>query len=307
MYTRKITFSDVMVVPKKLSINSRKYVNLNTQYSFKHSGAKWEGIPLICSNMDPISNDRMYNELSTHGIMSCLSKNITSFDTFFLEKDTYMLSTGITDKDIKRIDSLIDSINPKFVCIDLADGHFENLLYAIEHFHAKHHSRKITLCVGNVVIPELVSGLITNYGVDIVKIGICSGHNIKSGIGYPQISAIIECKEAAKSAGGFIMSDGGIKVPGDIAKAFVAGADFVMLDSILAGHYECDGEIIQKDGRLFMKHIETGQEKPVMVPFKGHLNDTVKDILRSLMSTCTYINAESIYELYDNGGFILTQ
>jgi len=298
-----------MVVPKKININSRKYVNLNTQYSFKHSGAKWEGIPLICSNMDSISNDRMYNELGTHGIMSCLSKNIMSFDTFFLEKDTYMLSTGTTDKDIKRIDNLIDSLNPKFVCIDLADGYFDHLLYAIEDFHAKHNSKKITLCVGNVVTPELVSGLITNYGVDIIKTGICSGHHIKSGTEYPQLSAIIECKEAAKSAGGFIMSDGGIKIPGDIAKAFVAGADFVMLDSILTGHYECDGEIIQRDGRLFMNHycFDSKDEKTVMVPFKGHVHDTVKDILRSLMSTCTYINADSIYELYENGGFILKQ
>jgi len=326
-FNRKLNFSDVMIQPNKSNINSRKFVNLTTEYKFKHSGRTWEGVPLICSNMDSISNDIMYNELSKYGIMSCLSKHITNFDTFFLERNTCMFSTGITNKDIKNVNELIDKHNPHFVCIDVANGYMDQLLYAIESFHNKHHSKNITLCVGNVITPERVEELVLNYGVDIVKLGIGSGGvcttSTKTGIGCPQLSVILDCKEAAKNAGGYIISDGGIKVPGDISKAFAAGADFVMLGSILSGHIECDGEIIQKDNKLFMKFYgmssrdsmikhsggvndyRTDEGKTILVPYKGSVKDTVHDILGSLRSTCTYINAGSISEIYDNSRFYL--
>jgi GMP reductase len=326
-FQRKLKFSDVMIKPIKSNINSRKSVNLNVNYKFKHSGRTWEGVPLICSNMDSISNDRMYNELNNHGIMSCLNKHIDNFDTFFLDRNTYMFSTGITDKDIKKIDNLIDHYNPHFVCIDVANGYMDQLLYTIDNFHSKHHSKNITLCVGNVITPERVEELINNYGVDIVKLGIGSGGvcttSTKTGIGCPQLSVILDSYEAAKNAGGYIISDGGIKVPGDIAKAFAAGADFVMLGSILSGHFECDGQIIQKEDGLYMKFYgmssrdamikhfgsinsyRTDEGKTILVPIKGQVKDTISDIFGSLRSTCTYINADSISQIYENSTFII--
>jgi len=324
---RKYNFSDVMIVPKKSNINSRKFVKLQTNYKFKNSGRTWEGIPLICSNMDSISNDKMYNELSKYGIMSCLSKHINNFDNFYLDKNTYMFSTGITNNDILRINTLIDIHNPHFVCIDVANGYMDQLLYTIDTFHKKHHSKKITLCVGNVVTPERVEELILNHGVDIVKMGIGSGGvcttSVKTGIGYPQLSVILDSCEAAKNAGGYIISDGGIKVPGDISKAFAAGADFVMLGSILSGHQECDGELIYQNGSHFMKfhgmssrdamikhcgevnNYRTDEGKTILVPYKGDVKHTINDIFGSLRSTCTYINAGDISEIYENSTFIV--
>lgn len=326
-FTPKINFKDVMIVPKKSNINSRNLVNLETTYNFKNSGKSWTGIPLMCSNMDSISNDRMYNELSKHGVMSCLNKHIDNFDTFKIEKHTFMLSTGITTKDNIRIDKLIEIYNPRFVCIDVANGYIDSLLKSIDSFHKAHHSKNITLCVGNVVTPERVEELINNFGVDIVKVGIGSGGvcttTDKTGVGYPQLSALLDCKEAAENAGGYIISDGGIKSPSDIAKAFVAGADFVMLGSILSGHTECDGEIIYREDGSFMefygmsstkamnkhnggvKNYRTGEGKCVLVPFKGPVRDTIQDIYGSLRSTCTYVNATSLDELYYKGDFIL--
>jgi GMP reductase len=184
------------------------------------------------------------------------------------------------------------------------------------------------LVAGNVVTPELVYELISRCGVDIVKIGIGSGAvcttRLKAGVGYPQLSAILECKSAAKAGGGYIISDGGIVNPCDIAKAFVAGADFVMCGSMLAGHTESPGDIIvdtatgdkyktyygmasdtavQKynDGKMGYR---TAEGKKVRMKLKGHLYHTLDDINGSLRSTCSYTDARNLEQLYEKARFI---
>jgi GMP reductase len=327
--TRKLNFQDVMIVPKKSILKSRKDVNLNVGYTFKNSKRDWSGIPLVCSNMDSISNYKMYNVLNEHSIMSCTSKHLEpyDYDLMYLEKYTFMPSMGIKESDFSRMDIIIDNYNPQFVCIDVANGYMDELLFAIDKFYENYYNKNITLCVGNVVTPERVELLINDFGVDIVKIGIGSGGvcttSTKTGVGYPQLSAILECKEAAESNGGHIMSDGGIKTNGDIAKAFGAGADFVMLGSMLAGHLECDGKIIMENGEVYMKFhgmsssdamkkhsggvsdYLAAEGKTTLVKFKGQLKDTIKDILGSLRSTCTYVGAENLKELYNNVQFIV--
>ena len=327
--SKKHNFADINILPRRSKMNSRKDVNLKVKYKFKHSERDWEGIPLICSNMDSISNTAMYNELSKHSVMSCLNKHLTEIDyeLMFIDNNTFMPSMGIKDDDFDRMDRVIDKYSPNFVCIDVANGYMDSLLFAIDKFYERYYKNNITLCVGNVVTPERVELLIKDFGVDIVKVGIGSGGvcttTSKTGIGYPQFSAVLECADAAKSNGGHIISDGGIKVPSDIAKALSAGADFVMLGSMLAGHFECNGKIISKDGYQYMvfygmssaqamkKHsgginsYRATEGKEILIPIKGNVEETLQDIFGSLRSTCTYVGAENLTELYNNTKFIV--
>lgn len=327
--SKKHSFADINILPRRSKMNSRKDVNLKVKYKFKHSERDWEGIPLICSNMDSISNKTMYNELSRHSVMSCLNKHLTEieYDLMFIDNNTFMPSMGIKDADFDRMDRVVDKYSPNFVCINVANGYMDSLLFAIDKFYERYYKNNITLCVGNVVTPERVELLIKDFGVDIVKVGIGSGGacttTSKTGIGYPQFSAVLECADAAKSLGGHVISDGGIKTNSDIAKALAAGADFVMLGSMLAGHYECNGKVISKDGYQYMvfygmssaqamkKHsggvngYRTAEGKEVLVPIKGNIEETLKDIFGSLRSTCTYVGAENLAELYHNTKFIV--
>ena len=163
-------------------------------------------------------------------------------------------------------------------------------------------------------------------GADIVKVGIGPGSvcttRVKTGVGYPQLSAIIECADAAHGLGGQIISDGGCTTPGDIAKAFGAGADFVMLGGMLAGHAESGGELITKNGERYKqfygmssatameKHVggvanyRASEGKTVEVPYKGDVKDTLQDILGGLRSTCTYVGAQRLKELTKRTTFI---
>ena len=145
---------------------------------------------------------------------------------------------------------------------------------------------------------------------------------VKTGVGYPQLSAIIGCADAAHGLGGLIISDGGCSTPGDVAKAFGAGADFVMLGGMLAGHDESGGELIEKEGkkyRLFYgmssatamkKHAggvadyRASEGKTVQVPYRGPVENTVLDILGGIRSTCTYVGASKLKELSKRTTFI---
>jgi GMP reductase len=145
---------------------------------------------------------------------------------------------------------------------------------------------------------------------------------VKTGVGYPQLSAIIECADAAHGLGGLIISDGGCTTPGDVAKAFGAGADFVMLGGMLAGHEECGGELIEKNGQQYSlfygmssatameKHVggiadyRASEGKTAEVPFRGKVENTVLDILGGIRSTCTYVGAAHLKELSKRTTFI---
>jgi len=156
-------------------------------------------------------------------------------------------------------------------------------------------------------------------GADIVKVGIGPGSvcttRKQTGVGYPQLSSVIECADAAHGLGGCIVSDGGCTCPGDVAKALGAGADFVMLGGMLAGHDECSGDIVEEGGEFFkvfygmssdtaMKKYAGGvaeyrssEGKTVRVPYRGPIDETIRDILGGIRSACTYVGAAELKEL----------
>jgi GMP reductase len=235
-----------------------------------------------------------------------------------------MVSTGTSEADFTKLNAIMAlSEKLQFICIDVANGysqHFVDFLQrAREAFPGK------TICAGNVVTGEMVEELILS-GADIVKVGIGPGSvcttRVKTGVGYPQLSAVIECADAAHGLGGQIVSDGGCAVPGDIAKAFGGGADFVMLGGMLAAHDECEGKVIEENGESFMlfygmssesamkRHVggvaeyRAAEGKTVKLPLRGPVADTARDILGGLRSACTYVGAERLKELTKRTTFI---
>ena len=205
----------------------------------------------------------------------------------------------------------------------MANGYSEHFVEFVKKTREQYPDKVII--AGNVVTGEMVEELLLS-GADLVKVGIGPGSvcttRVKTGVGYPQLSAIIECADAAHGLGGQIISDGGCTSPGDVAKAFGAGADFVMLGGMLAGHDESGGEIIQKDGKVFKqfygmssstameKHVggvaeyRASEGKTVEVPYRGEVENTLQDILGGLRSTCTYVGAQRLKELTKRTTFI---
>ncbi|KHJ89543.1 putative GMP reductase [Oesophagostomum dentatum] len=175
--------------------------------------------------------------------------------------------------------------------------------------------REHTIMAGNVVTGEMVEELLLT-GADIVKVGIGPGSvcttRKKAGVGYPQLSATMECADAAHGLNGHVISDGGCTNPGDVAKAFGGGADFVMIGGLFAGHDQSGGEIIEKDGRKYKlfygmssdtamkKHqgsvaeYRSSEGKTITIPYRGDVNGTVQDILGGIRSACTYTGAAKL-------------
>jgi len=333
----KLDFSDVLFVPKRSTLSSRKEVCLERTFTFKHSKHNWTGIPIMAANMDGVGTFEMSAGLAGHGMITCLVKSY-SLDDFeknaklFFTNNT-AISTGTSDRDFTKLQTLLykypDMI--QFICIDVANGYSEHF----GDFVAK--VRKLcptkTIIAGNVVTADMTQELILR-GADIVKIGIgpgsCCTTRIQTGVGYPQLSAIIECADAAHGLGAHIIADGGCTCPGDVTKAFGAGADFVMMGGLLAGHDEGGGESIVEyhttnkvtsDGnpifetkqfvQFYGMSSDTAMEKhhggiaeyrssegrTVKVPYKGPVANTVKDILGGVRSTCTYVGAKTLKDL----------
>jgi GMP reductase len=337
----KLDFKDVLIRPKRSTLSSRKDVSLMRSYTFKHSKYEWTGVPIMAANMDGVGTLNMAESLHTHKMFTCLVKTLDPYDY----KDTVdkigsnhlAVSTGTSSDDfdkLVRVLQLYPAIH--FICIDVANGYSEQFGDFVEKVRIAY--PRNTIIAGNVVTADMTQELILR-GADIIKIGIgpgavCSTRE-KTGIGYPQLSAIIECADAAHGLGGHIIADGGCTCPGDVAKAFGAGADFVMLGGMLAGHDEGNGDIIVKsvitnevvvnsDGewqeqkvaeKKFVqfygmssntamdKHhggvaeYRSSEGRTVEIPYKGAVHKTVLDILGGLRSACTYVGAPSLKQL----------
>jgi GMP reductase len=249
----KLDFNDVLIVPKRSTLKSRSDVSLERTFKFKHSQVEWSGIPIIAANMDGVGTISMANVLSQHKLMTALHKHydIHQLSKFFKESsnnDFTFYSMGILQSDLDKLISVLELTNSdqlKYICVDAANGYTEQFVDSIKRLRDTYPTK--TILAGNVVTPEMTEELIL-AGADIIKIGIGSGQmcttRLVAGIGYPQLSAVVECADAAHGLGGHICSDGGCTTPADIVKAFAGGADFVMLGSMLAGHNESEGEII---------------------------------------------------------------
>ena len=327
----KLGFKDVMIRPKRSTLKSRSQVSLERNFSFVNSKKKWSGVPIIAANMDTVGTFEMAAALAKHNIITAIHKHYTLEDwsEFLKDEDDSIfdyiaLSTGIGKSDEEKIQQIVTA-HPKinFLCIDVANGYSEHFVDFVKKI--RHQFPEKTIIAGNVVTGEMVEELIL-AGADIIKVGIGPGSvcttRIKTGVGYPQLSAIIECADAAHGLGGHIISDGGCKIPGDVAKAFGGGADFVMLGGMFAGHEESGGEMVEENGKKFKlfygmssqtamdKHsggvaeYRASEGKTVKVSFKGNVSETVKDILGGVRSTCTYVGASQLRELSKRTTFI---
>jgi GMP reductase len=327
----KLGFKDVMLRPKRSTLSSRSEVSLIRKFKFLHSASTWEGIPIIAANMDTTGTMEMARALASHQLFTAIHKHYTKAQwKTFMQTDGkkiinhIAISTGTSPDDAKKLDLILKE-NPllRFICIDVANGYSEKFVAFVKATRNKYPGKVIM--AGNVVTGEMVEELLL-AGADIIKVGIGPGSvcttRVKTGVGYPQLSAIIECSDAAHGLGGQIISDGGCKVPGDVVKAFGGGADFVMLGGMLAGHEESGGELIEKDGKKYKSFYGMSSEtamnkyaggvadyrasegKTTQVLYRGHVTDTVQDILGGLRSACTYVGAKSLKELTKRTTFI---
>ena len=319
----KLDFNDVLIRPKRSKMSSRSEVNLERTFKFPNSNQTWTGVPIIAANMDTVGTYEVYKELSKHHILTALHKfydiqDYLEMSKLGLNKEYFMVSTGINKKDLERLVSILKFIDVKFICIDVANGYMEKLCEFCKKIRELYPDKVIV--AGNVVTREISEDLILRGGVDIVKVGIGPGSacitRTQTGVGMPQLSAIIECADATHGVNGYIIGDGGVTCPGDMAKAFCGGADFVMMGGQFAGHEENPGELIaEKNGKelemykifygmssdtAMKKHYgkmdkyRSSEGRTVKIKYKGKLENTVLNFLGGIRSTCTYINAKNI-------------
>lgn len=313
----KLDFKDVLIRPKRSTLSSRKEVDLTRTYKFKHSGSEWTGVPIMAANMDGVGTIGMARKLYEHQMFTCLVKNYAEDDLFDLVGNVggnyFAVSTGTSDKDFLKLRQIVNAYPEiHFICIDVANGYQERFGDYVQ--KVREALPHCTIIAGNVVTADMTQELILR-GADIVKVGIGPGSvcttRIQTGVGYPQLSAIIECADAAHGLGGHIIADGGCTCPGDVSKAFGAGADFVMLGGMLAGHDEGGGEIKDDKVTFYGMSSDTAMEKhhggvasyrssegrTVTVPYRGAVENTVLDLLGGVRSTCTYVGAQTLKQL----------
>ena len=350
----KLDYSDVLIRPKRSTLKSRKQVRLDRTFKFRNSKAEYEGVPIMAANMDGVGTFQMADTLAEQNIFTCLVKTysvdelVEFFDIdyfgkpFQTERSKYTaMSIGTSDADFNKLVQVHATVADgrlKYVCMDIANGYSDHFAQHVK--KVREAFPNIVIIAGNVVTGEMTEELILN-GADIVKVGIGPGSvcttRIQTGVGYPQLSAVIECADAAHGLGGHIIADGGCTCPGDVAKAFAGGADFVMLGGMLAGHDEGGGDVISKHyqsnelvyeigGHLSrqthkietkqfvqfygmssdaantkhfggLKDYRSSEGREVMVPYRGAVATTIQDLLGGIRSTCTYAGAMKLKQL----------
>ena len=318
----KLDYSDVLFRPKRSTLKSRKEVSLARTYKFKHSNREWTGVPILASNMDGVGELQVAKSLSKFDMITSLTKqhDLESINNFSSIKDIFnfvALSCGTSKDSYDRLNKIISQHTyVQFICIDVANGYSENFSHFVSSVREKYPSK--TIIAGNVVTADMTQELILS-GADIVKVGIGPGSvcttRIQTGVGYPQLSAVIECADAAHGLGAHMIADGGCTCPGDVSKAFGAGADFVMLGGMLAGHKEGGGKVIKEGDKEFIEFYGSSSEeanekhyggladyrssegKKVRIKYRGNLDGTVRDILGGVRSSCTYVGAPSLKQL----------
>jgi GMP reductase len=350
----KLDFSDVLIRPKRSTLGSRKEVDLCRSYTFRNYDpdfpenterhGHYSGVPIMASNMDGVGTFEMADALLKEGMFTCLVKTYSASDLLeYFSNDSkrreyVAMSVGIAEHDLEKLDRVMGTSPVKYLCIDVANGYSERFATIVEQIRNKY--AELIIIAGNVVTGEMTEELILS-GADIVKVGIGPGSvcttRIKTGVGYPQLSAIMECADAAHGLGGHIIADGGCSSSGDVAKAFGAGADFVMLGGMLAGHDEGGGDIITEfyetnkieyevrdhltnrkhktEEKKFvqfygmssdtantkhfggLKNYRSSEGRTVKIPYKGSVRNTVQDILGGIRSACTYAGARMLKDL----------
>jgi GMP reductase len=348
-----LDFKDVLILPKKSNLNSRKEVILEKTIIFQN-GVSWTGIPIVAANMTSVGTLEIYKVLSTYKIITALHKFHKLQDLLDYNKensdsklnlDYFMISTGISDDDYVNLKHILENFDCKFICVDIANGYISKFIEFCKVIRNEYPTKIIL--AGNVCTTEGIE-LLNSAEIDIHKVGIGGGSacttRIQTGIGMPQLSCVLECVQECKEINrinfeiyyeydqhkhnkSFILSDGGITCPGDLAKAFGAGADFVMIGGAFSGHDENPGQIIidEKTGtkhKFFygmsssyaMKNnyaannntnYRSSEGRELKVPYKGALKNTIENYLGGLRSACTYTNSANLDELAHNTKFII--
>ena len=318
----KLTFDDVLIRPKRSTLISRSDVNLVREFTFRHTEETWDGVPIVAANMDTTGLFSIAEILQGHKMLTCTQKfySTKEFSDAWekgVDSEFVAVTCGSTDESFELLKrKMATNKGLKMICIDVANGYREVFLNFVKKVRGEFPEKIII--AGNVATREMTEALIL-AGADIVKVGIgpgsvCTTRKV-AGVGYPQLSAISECADAAHGLSGHVMSDGGCSSPGDVAKAFAAGADFVMLGGMLAGHDESGGELIEDSGSAYKsfygmssaRAMETHygeiadhrapEGKEVRVPYRGPLEVTVQSILGGLRSACSYVGARRIKDL----------
>ncbi|MFL2498756.1 MAG: GMP reductase [Candidatus Thalassarchaeum sp.] len=326
----KLTFDDVLIRPKRSTLISRSDVTLEREFRFRHSNTIWKGVPIVAANMDTTGLFDVARVLQGHEMLTCLQKfySTSAYAQAWesgVDPGFVAVTCGSTEESFELLKRKMATDNGiQIICIDVANGYREVFLEFVKQVRAEFPEK--ILVAGNVATREMTEALIL-AGADIVKVGIgpgsvCTTRKV-AGVGYPQLSAISECADAAHGLLGHVMADGGCSSPGDVAKAFAAGADFVMLGGMLAGHDESGGELIEgRNGKMFKsfygmsssKAMESHygevakhrapEGKEVRVPYRGTLEGTVQSILGGVRSACSYVGARRIKDLPKCATFI---
>ena len=325
----KLTFDDVLIRPKRSTLVSRSEVVLERDFKFKHTSATWTGVPIFSANMDTTGTFETAVTLQKHKMLTAIHKFYTleewKKNIDILDPEYISVTVGQSQEDLqlgKQIFELNNDI--KYLCIDVANGYREDFVNSVKNYRATFPEKIII--AGNVATREMTEALIL-AGADIVKIGIgpgsvCTTRSV-AGVGYPQLSSISECSDAAHGLGGHVMADGGCKYPGAVSKAFGAGADYVMLGGMFAGHKESGGELVTDDdgeqykdfyGMSSTKAQQTyygdlaehraAEGKKVRLKYKGDLDGTVQGILGGMRSACSYVGAKKLKDLPKSTTFI---
>jgi GMP reductase len=329
----KLDFQDVLIRPKRSTLTTRSDVDISREFTFRHTGTKYDGIPIIASNMDTTGTFEMARALDGFRLSTALHKHypVAEYAEFFAaleRKSAAFYSMGIARADEDKFEKVMQAVTGtepavRYVCIDVANGYTESFVRFVKKIRDRH--PHLVIMAGNVVTGEMTEELILS-GADIVKVGIgpgsvCTTRKV-TGVGYPQLSAIIECADAAHGLEGHICADGGCASVGDIAKAFGGGADFVMLGGMFAGHEEGGGDVVEQGGRKLMRFYgmsskaamdryaggvakyRAAEGREVLVPFRGPVTDTIQEILGGVRSACTYVGARRLRELSKRTTFV---
>ena len=330
----KLDFKDVLIRPKRSTLSTRSNVDVSREFHFRQANVDYHGVPIIAANMDTIGTFEMARALAGFELSTALHKHyevdeLVAFFKGLERKSAAFYSMGIAKADEEKFERVMAATGSgteaavRYLCIDVANGYTEGFVRFIAKVRERH--PHLVIMAGNVATGEMTEQLIIS-GADIVKVGIGPGSvcttRKMTGVGYPQLSAILECADAAHGLEGHICADGGCATPGDIAKAFGGGADFVMLGGMLAGHAECVGDVVERDGTKFQRfygmssrsamekysggvaQYRAAEGKEVLVPYRGPVEATAQEILGGVRSACTYVGARRLREFSKRTTFV---
>ncbi|ESO11204.1 hypothetical protein HELRODRAFT_186261 [Helobdella robusta] len=330
---KKLDFKDVLIQPASNKLASRTEVDLTTEHVFRNSKNKYEGVPLMASNMDTVGTFEVATVLSEFKAFTAIHKyySVEEWTEFAVNNPSALphvaVSSGMKESDLEKLKLILKAVpDLRYICLDDANAYSEHFVKSLSSIRKQfpHH----TIIAGNVGTSSMVKELIFS-GADIVKVGIGSGSACttreKSGVGCPQLWAVLECAEAAHGLKGHVISDGGCTCPGDVAKAFGAGADFVMLGGMLAGHEESGGEVVIRGDKKYKQFYgmaskvvmekynqnmadlldyRASEGKVMEVEYRGPIGKTVGDILEGVRSACTYVGALTLKKIKKHTTFI---